>query len=462
MNRSAALSTLLAALLAWTLPTRAVAEQAPRKPNVVIVLADDLGYADLGFQGSKDIPTPYLDALAKGGVRCTQGYVTHPFCSPTRAALLTGRYQQRFGHENNPVYDPDNTQLGLPLDQVTVADALKAAGYATGCVGKWHLGAAPAFHPNRRGFDHYFGLLGGGHQYFEHNTFKTDPKKARQEYFIPLRRNQEPVEEHEYLTDALGREAVAFVERNKDKPFFLYLAFNAPHTPLQAPPKYLDRVKGIADERRRTYAAMICGLDDAVGRLLGALRRHRLDRDTLVFFLSDNGGQTSLTPPIGSRNDPLRGSKGQVYEGGIRVPFVASWPARMPQGATYEQPVSCLDLFPTAVAAAGGRVPDKVRLDGVNLLPYLTGETKSAPHERLFWRTGGGASYAVREGRYKLLKQGDGTPELYDLQADTAENRNLVQQLPDIAQRLQKAYASWSAELVPPKWDNPRPNKPKK
>ena len=457
-----AFGIVLTAALAGGLRLHAAEQGAPRKPNIVVILVDDLGSSDLGFQGGTDIPTPHLDSLAKSGVRCTQGYVTHPFCSPTRAGLLTGRYQQRFGHENNPVYDPNNTQLGLPLDQVTLADALKLAGYATGCVGKWHLGAAPAFHPNRRGFDHYFGLVGGGHQYFEHNVFKTDPKKARQEYFIPLQRNQEPVEEHEYLTDALGREAVAFVERHKDKPFFLYLAFNAPHTPLQAPPKYLDRVKGIADERRRTYAAMICGLDDAVGKLSATLRSHRLDRDTLVFFLSDNGGPITQGSPNGSRNDPLRGGKGQVYEGGIRVPFVVTWPARLPQGTVYDQPVSCLDLFPTAVAAAGGRVPDKVRLDGINLLSHLTGETKSTPHERLFWRTEGGTSYAVREGRYKLLKESDSAPELYDLVADVAESRNLMQQLPDVAQRLQKAYESWNAELVPPKWENPRPNKPKK
>lgn len=436
--------------------------QQEARPNIVILLADDLGYADLGFQGSKDIPTPHLDALARDGVRCSNGYVSHPFCSPTRAGLLTGRYQQRFGHENNPVYDPENERLGLPLDQVTVADALNSAGYVTGCVGKWHLGAAPAFHPNRRGFDSYFGLLGGGHQYFDHNVFKTDPKKARQEYFIPLRRNQASVEEHEYLTDALGREASNFVERTKDRPFFLYLAFNAPHTPLQAPSKYLDRLKGIADERRRTYAAMICGLDDAVGRLRDTLRRHQLDRNTLVFFLSDNCGQTSLTPPIGTSNAPLRGSKGQVYEGGIRVPFVVSWPTRLPRGTTYDQPVSCLDLFPTAIAAAGGRLPQKVRLDGVNLLPHLSGEAKSAPHERLFWRTGGGTNYAVREGRYKLLKQGAGMPELYDLHADTAESQNLASKQPEIASRLRRTYEAWNSELVAPRWENPQAKKAKK
>jgi len=278
------------------------------KPNVIIILADDLGYADVGFQGCKDIPTPHLDALAKAGVVCTNGYVSHPFCSPTRAGLLTGRYQQRFGHENNPAWLPEDQTVGLPVDQVTVANVLKKAGYKTGAVGKWHLGAHPAFHPNRRGFDEYFGLLGGGHQYFDHNQFKSNPMKAKQEYFIPLVRNEQPVEESAYLTDALGREAAAFVDAHRNEPFFLYLAFNAPHTPLQAPAQYLDRVKEIKDEKLRTYAAMICGMDNAIGLVTSKLKQHKLDQNTLVFFLSDNGGPVAVT---NCRNTPLRGAKGR-------------------------------------------------------------------------------------------------------------------------------------------------------
>ncbi|MFM8532693.1 MAG: sulfatase-like hydrolase/transferase, partial [Acidimicrobiia bacterium] len=236
-------------LVAMTIPlarAEASADQ-PVRPNVIVIVADDLGYADVGFHGSKEVPTPHLDALARRGVVCTSGYVSHPFCSPTRAGLLAGRYQQRFGQENNPRWEPANDAVGLPLDAVTIADAMKAAGYVTGAIGKWHLGAHPSFHPKRRGFEHYFGLLGGGHQYFDHNQFLTNPARARQEYLIPLVRNETPVEEHEYLTDALGREAAAFVEAQRDKRFFLYLAFNAPHTPLQAPDKYLDRVKSIED-----------------------------------------------------------------------------------------------------------------------------------------------------------------------------------------------------------------------
>lgn len=448
MKRTAILLTALLAV-----PVRAA-----EKPNVIVVVADDLGYADVGFQGCKDIPTPHLDALAKRGVVCTNGYVTHPFCSPTRAALLTGRYQQRFGHENNPAWLPENKDVGLPLDQTTIADALKKLGYATGAVGKWHLGAHPSFHPNRRGFDSYFGLLGGGHQYFNHNTFKTDPMKAKQEYLIPLVRNEKPVEEGEYLTDALGREAAAFVDANKSKPFFLYLAFNAPHTPLQAPQKYLDRVKEIKDEKLRTYGAMVCGMDDAVGVLAAKLKEHGLTKNTVVFFFSDNGGPVGVT---NCRNTPLRGAKGQVYEGGIRVPFVVSWPAQLKPG-TFDQPVSSLDVFPTALAAGGGDAPRNPKLDGVDLLPHLRGESKASFADRvLFWRTGGGQNFAVRSGTLKLVKVGKNPAELYDLGTDIAEATNLTDRKPADVAALRKRLDTWNSELVAPKWESPQPAKKK-
>lgn len=440
---------LVLLVLAWPVA-------AADKPNVIAIVADDLGYAELGFQGCTDVPTPHLDALAKSGVRCTSGYVSHPFCSPTRAGFLTGRYQQRFGHENNPKWDPEDRNLGLPLDQVTLADALKQAGYATGAVGKWHLGAHPAFHPNKRGFDHYFGLLGGGHQYFDHNQFQTNPTRAKQEYFIPLVRNDKPVEETEYLTDALGREAAAFIDGSKGKPFFLYLAFNAPHTPLQAPQKYLDRVKGIEDEKRRTYGAMVCGMDDAVGRVMAKLREHKLDENTLVFFFSDNGGPIAVS---NCKNTPLRAAKGAVYEGGVRVPFVVSWPAKL-KPATFDAAVSSLDVFPTALAAAGA-TPNGVTPDGVDLLPHLRGEAKTSLNERpLFWRTGGGVNYAVRKGPHKLVRLGDKPAELYDLAADIAEKKDLAGDRPEVVAALRKELDAWDATLVAPKWSNPQPARP--
>jgi arylsulfatase A-like enzyme len=449
---------LLSAVVILAMVAAHAAAQPADRPNIVIILADDLGYADVGFQGCKDIPTPHLDALAKSGVVCTNGYVSHPFCSPTRAGLLTGRYQQRFGHENNPAWLPADPSVGLPLDQVTLADVLKKAGYATGAVGKWHLGAHPSFHPNRRGFGEYFGLLGGGHQYFDHNQFLTNPAKAKQEYFIPLVRNEKPVEENEYLTDALGREAAAFVTSHRREPFFLYLAFNAPHTPLQAPAKYLDRVKSITDDKLRTYAAMICGLDDAVGVLMAGLREHKLDRNTLVFFFSDNGGPVSVT---NCRNTPLRGAKGQVYEGGIRVPFVVSWPAKLKPG-TFDHPVSSLDVFPTSLAAGGGELPKSVRLDGVDLIPHLRGESRERLADRvLFWRTGGGQNFAVRQGFKKLVRVGKEPAELYDLAKDVGETKDLAAKQSGTVVALQKKLDAWNATLVEPRWPQPTPAKKK-
>jgi arylsulfatase A-like enzyme len=449
------LAFVLVAFLCIYVPPLPSAERSAR-PNVVLIVGDDLGYADVGFHGCKDIPTPHLDALAKSGIVCTNGYVSHPFCSPTRAGLLAGRYQQRFGHENNPAWLPENKSVGLPLDHLTIADFMKKAGYVTGAVGKWHLGAHPSFHPNRRGFDHYFGLLGGGHQYFDHNQFKTNPMRARQEYFIPLVRNETAVEENEYLTDALGREAAAFVESSKGRPFFLYFAFNAPHTPLQAPPKYLDRVASITDTKLRTYGAMICGMDDAIGRLTAKLKEHGLDQNTLVFFFSDNGGPVGVT---NCRNTPLRGAKGQVYEGGVRVPFVVSWPARLKPGKS-DFPVSSLDVFATTAATTGFELPKDLKLDGIDLMSYLRGEQKeSAAHRTLFWRTGGGQSYAIRKGTLKLVRNGKNPPELFDLGSDIGESKNLAENQPEVVAALQRDLDSWNATLAKPLWQNPTPAK---
>ena len=442
----------LAGVVLWGLLPAAwlpAAAPAAEKPSVIVILADDLGYADLGFQGAKDIPTPHLDRLAREGVRSTSGYVSHPFCSPTRAGLMTGRYQQRFGHENNPRYDPKDEKLGLPLEQVTFAQVMRSAGYATGAVGKWHLGATPRLHPMKRGFDEYFGLIGGGHDYF-----KAGPPGETREYLIPLQRDGQPVVEEEYLTEALSREAVAFVRRHCQQHFFLYLAYNAPHTPLQVPERYLGRVAGIEDPTRRAYAAMITAVDDGVGQLLAALGELGLERRTLVFFLSDNGGPTSVTH---SSNAPLRGQKGSVLEGGIRVPLVVRWTGHLPSGKVYPQPVICLDILPTAAAAGGAPLPGDRTLDGVNLLPYLRGEVQSPPHEFLFWRAGSGQAYAVRHGRYKLVKTGKEPAQLFDLETDIGESKDLAAAEPERAAALAQKYAEWNAGLVPPLWENPRP-----
>ncbi|MEW6303003.1 MAG: sulfatase-like hydrolase/transferase [Verrucomicrobiota bacterium] len=424
---------------------------AERRPNIVVIISDDMGFADVGFNGCKDTPTPHIDSLAREGVRCRNGYVSHPFCSPTRAGVLTGRYQQRFGHENNPRYEPTNPKAGLPLDQITLAQVLKDAGYVTIAVGKWHLGAAPESHPNRRGFTDFFGFLGGGHVYLP-------GEKGGAEYTIPILRNSQPVDEKEYLTDAFSREAAAYIQQHKARPFFLYLAYNAVHTPMHTTDKYLSRFPGIANELRRKYAAMQSALDDGIGRVLQALKAEELERDTLVFFFSDNGGPVGIN---GSSNDPLRGAKGQMYEGGIHIPFVVRWPGKLPAGKVYDEPVISLDVFQTAVELAGAKAPSDRKLDSVNLVPYLTGQKKGAPHERLFWRAGGGERYAVREGQYKLVKQGD-AEELFDLKADPSETTNLAVQKPDVLARLHGAFEKWNAELVPPVFESPPGGKRKK
>lgn len=428
---------------------------AAESPNCIVIVADDLGYADVGFQGCMDTPTPHIDGLAKRGVRCSNGYVSHPFCSPTRAGLLTGRYQQRFGHENNPAYNPMDEKSGLPLTETLLPELIGKAGYVTGHVGKWHLGAAPHFEPHKRGFAESIGFIGGGHQYFPP---KTVPAKGGAEYTVPIRRNGEPAEQKQYMTDELGTIAADFVDRHAGKkPFFLYLAFNAPHTPLQANAEDLEKFKQIGDEKRRTLCAMTHALDRAIGVVLAKLKEKGVEENTLVFFISDNGGPTGVVP---CDNSPLRGHKGQAYEGGVRVPFVVTWPAKLKPGV-YEKPVSSLDILPTCLARSGGNIP--ANLDGVDLLPYLGGARKGSPHERLFWRSGGGALHAIREGDWKLVRAKGEKPELYNLASDIGEKRDLAAATPDKVAALEKTLNAWDAELLPPAFPNPPgPKKNKK
>jgi arylsulfatase A-like enzyme len=438
-------------VLSFTLPVFAA------KPNVLIIVADDLGYHDVGFQGSKEIPTPHLDKLAARGLCCTNGYVSHPFCSPTRAGIMTGRYQHRFGHENNPAWLPESTSAGLSLAETTFPSLMKQAGYTTGAVGKWHLGAHPQFHPNKRGFDEYFGALGGGHQYFPGD-------KGGAEYTIPLNRNGKDEAQTKYLTEQFGDEAAAFIGRHagESKPWMLYLAFNAPHTPLQAPKEWLDKLAGIADEKRRTYAAMVCALDAAIGGVMAKLDETKQTENTLIYFVSDNGGP-NLAAKSGTNftdNSPLRGAKGMVYEGGMRVPFLVSWPAKIKPG-TYDQPVIALDFLPTSLAAAESAALTPKNLDGVNLLPFLTGEKTTAPHDMLFWRSGGpGGNNAVRRGSMKLVRLGKAEPELYDLATDVAESKNLAAEKPEVVKELVSAIVEWEKGMIAPTFESPKAGKP--
>ena len=428
---------------------------AAEKPNVLIIVADDLGYADVGVQGAKDIPTPNLDKLAKQSVHCYSGYVSHPFCSPTRAGLMTGRYQHRFGHENNPAWLPEDTKSGLPLDQVTLPQLMKKAGYVTGAVGKWHLGVHPQFHPNQRGFDDYFGFRGGGHIYLEGT-------KGGAEYNIPIEFNGQERPFDDYLTNMLGREAASFVDRHQGKSWLLYLAFNAPHTPLTAPPELLKKFASIADEGRRTYAAMVNALDAAVGETLARLDATKQRENTLIFFISDNGGPNlsgKSGKPCFTNNSPLRGHKGMVYDGGIRVPFLVSWPAKLKPGI-YDKPVISLDFLPTAIAAAGGELPSDRKIDGTNLIPYLTGEKTGAPHEALFWRSGGpGGNYAARMGDWKFVRLGKAAPELYNLASDIGESKNLASEEPVVLAKLQAAVETWDKDNIAPVFGGPKETK---
>ncbi len=429
-----------------------VGEAQGRRPNIVVIVADDMGYADVGFHGSRDIPTPNIDALARSGIRFTDAYVSGPYCSPTRAGLMTGRYPQRFGHEFNPA---GNREFGLPLDQTTMADRLEAAGYRTALFGKWHLGSAPQLHPMERGFDEFFGFLGGEHSYFD-----AVPAAGG-----PVFDGRKPAEKMGYLTDELADRSVAFIERNRSRSFFLYLAFNAVHTPMHATEKYLTRFAHIADAQRRTYAAMLSAMDDGIGRTLAALRAAGLEENTLIFFFSDNGGPTMPTTTVnGSSNAPLRGSKRQTWEGGIRVPFVIEWKGRLAAGKADARPIIQLDVLPTALAAAGVEIRPEWKLDGVNLLPFLTGEATGAPHDALYWRLGG--MMAIRKGDWKLVKTGEGplrdtdpavlsdlsAAELYNLAEDIAETKNLAATHPEKVKELAEAWWRWNKELVRPRW----------
>ncbi len=415
---------------------------AADQPNILVIVSDDHGYADVGFQGCKDIPTPNLDRLAKEGLHCTSGYVSHPFCSPTRAGLMTGRYQHRFGHQLNPFYNPDDHKEGLPLSEKLLPEYLGNAGYKTGWVGKWHLGAAPEFRPENRGFAETFGFIGGGHKFLNWQV------NIKSEYTVPVERNGKPVEISGHLTTVLGVESANFIQRHKSEPWFLYLAFNAPHLPHEPTTERLAQFASIADPLRRKYAAQVSLMDDAIGAALDAVRASGQEQNTLVFFFSDNGGPVKDGKSNGSSNAPLHGGKGDVYDGGMRVPFVVKWPAKLPAGVKYDLPVSSLDVFATSLAVAGVEMPTDKKYDSVNLIPHLSGENKEPAHAQLFWRVG--PSMSARVGDTKLVVSGLNEQSLFDLKTDIGENTDLKSSKPDEATRLSESLKAWDAEMVPP------------
>lgn len=441
---------MIAALLACVL-VLPVVSSSNEPPNLVVIIADDLGYADVGFNGCEDIPTPNIDRIAAEGVRFSSGYVTSAICGPSRAGLITGRYQHRFGSSLNPTIDP-TVHNGVPRDELTIAEMLRPAGYTSMAVGKWHLGTFPGLHPRDRGFDEFYGFLTGGHDYLPENLTLEDLSEVRRQwgwYRTKLLHNGERVSTDEYLTDELSNAAVNFIQREHAGPFFLYLAYNAPHTPMQATEEYLTRFPEL-EGRRKVYAAMVSSMDDGIGRVLDALDQSDVADNTLVVFLSDNGGARNNA----SSNEPLRGYKRELFEGGLRVPFAMRWPDRFPSGAVYSDPVVSLDIAGTIVAAAGSAVatnPEKP-LDGVDLVPYVNGLAAGSPHDALYWFAPPHDEVAIRVGDLKAIEFGGDEPErfLFDLSMDVSEESSRFDERPDGTAELIDRVRHWAEGMPPP------------
>ncbi|WP_440876003.1 sulfatase family protein [Thalassotalea sp. PLHSN55] len=428
------------------------------KPNILVILADDLGYGDVGFTGAKDIFTPRLDQLAHDGVIMKNGYVTHPFCGPSRAGLITGRYQSRFGLDINLTNSKFDMHNGLPNTEQTFAKRLQKSGYTTGIIGKWHLGGSYVFHPNNRGFDYFYGFLSGGHRYFPEQTDMILPLLqnnkprygANEGTFEPLMRNNNTGEFNEYLTTALSRDAAKFVSE-AEKPFMLYLAYNAPHGPLQAPEKTIAKYSHIKNQHRQIYAAMIDEMDSGIGMVVDALKASGKFDNTLIFFLSDNGGAATMTAAnenskgkrIYSSSKPFRDGKSSMREGGSHVPFFVHWPKGIKKSGTFNGLVSALDIAATAVALGDGDTSGKP-LEGKNIIPYLNGDKKGSPHKALFWRTEQN-KWAVRTEKSKyLLAQKQEKAELYDMINDPYEKNNIVEQYPQLKAKMANLWNEWN------------------
>jgi arylsulfatase A-like enzyme len=413
-------------------------DEPPQQPNIVVIVSDDLGYAQLGYNGSARIATPHLDSICREGVYFTQGYASAPTCAPSRAGLMTGRYQSRFRYESltGPISRQAEEDIGVDTREVFLPRLLQQAGYSTAVIGKWHLGYNDKYHPNNRGVDYFFGFLTKGKYFWED---ETEGRGA-------ILRNREKVEGRGYLTEVYASEAAEFIRRNKTEPFFLYYSPWNVHAPLEVPEEYVPPGGSTMD-------GMVKALDDSVGVLLDTLREEGLEKNTLVVFVNDNGGQRPMT------NRPLRGGKRGVYEGGIRVPFAMRWPAHLRAGRTFDHPVTQLDILPTVVAQAGGELPRDREYDGVNLWPYLTGERSGPPHASLYWRhtdmEGRVLGYAVREGDLKLTvlpAEGEEPEriELYDLVRDVAEMHDLASRRPEDVRRLKESLESWEQRVGNP------------
>ena len=473
------------------------AAQSPvksKRPNIVMIIVDDLGKAEVSAYGSNYMQTPNIDKFAEQGVKFTDCYVTSPVCSPSRASILTGRYPNRFGFETQLMeYYPKNTMTytigkkmiksdrnvldtepiyphkedigkqGIPPSEITIAELLKTKNYNTAYIGKWHVGYAPELIPNNRGFDYQYGFYGAFTRYFEKKntpgtvtyiqdifTSRYQWKKGKRKGTSAILRNNVEIKEDRYLTDAFLDEAVDYMADNKDKkdPFFLCVAFNAPHVPFQAAKKYYDMHTDTKDENKRVYYAMIHALDDAIGKLMNKMTAMGLDDNTLVFFISDNGAATYTGA---TDNYPYKGGKMNWFEGGINVPFMVKWKGHISEGLVYDKPVSSMDMFGTIAEIADLKLPDDRIYDGVNLLPFINDTKKGYPHETLYWRAD--HFYAMRNKDWKfLMSKRDNWAELYQISKDKYEHIDLKKENSDTLKTMLKDFNQWQKGLIDPLW----------
>lgn len=404
-----------------------------KPPNILVILLDDAGYNDFGFMGSANIKTPNIDKLAASGIRFMDAHLSGTTCSPSRAGLMTGRYQQRFGHEENV------PPLGKGMDpaEKTIGDAFQQIGYRTIYIGKWHLGSTDEYYPTNRGWDEFYGLREGHRDYFYQG------ESERLGNHKSIEHNNKHVKWDGYVTDHFTDVSIDYLERNQEDPFFMFLSYTAPHAPMQAKEEHLEKFK---NHPRQKLAAMIWSVDEGIGRVLAKLEELNLRDDTLIFFLSDNGGAVANQ----SNNKPLKGYKGDKFEGGQRTPFIVSWPSELPAGDIYDGLVSALDIYPTAAVAAGAPLDIGKPLDGVDLMPYLTGQKEGDPHGFLFWHRN--VENAARMGDYKLIGHEEHGWRLYNLKEDIGETRDLSKSHPEVMQQMKQALAGWVKDLGKPQW----------
>ena len=403
-------------------------------PNIVVFLVDDAGHADFGFMGSKDLETPNIDRLAAGGIVFTDAHVSASVCSPSRAGLLSGRYQQRFGFECND----HSPHQGINPSELTLGKVLQQAGYATAALGKWHVGWAEEYHPNNRGFDYFFGFLPGNRGYYYDETKDDEPGNPK-----AIMENGEFSSFEGYLTYVLASKAIKFIDEVKDQPFFLYWSPNAVHTPMEATDEDLARYEG---HPRQILAAMTWAMDRAIGEIVEKLKQENLYDNTLILFLSDNGGAITNQ----SSNIPLKGFKGNKYEGGHRIPFIVSWPEKLQGERKFGGLTSSLDIFPTCLEAAGINETSGKPLDGVSLIPYLSGEKTGDPHTFLYWRKE--IMAAGRQGPYKLIRVDSLGYRMYNLDADPGEMNDLCQSDTSLFRTMVNDLEEWEKDVMDPLW----------